>query len=139
MIEARFRVRVDSDYLPRYNIAPTQPVLCVVARGGERATEDLRWGLVPSWAKNLKAGHTMINARAETVGEKPAFRDALAKRRCLVPADGFYEWRGSGKNRTPIRFTLASEGVFAFAGLWDTWRSPDGVWVPTCTIITTTP
>lgn len=139
LIEARFRVRVDSGCQPRYNIAPAQPVLCVMASGGgARTAENLRWGLVPSWAKEMKVGHTMINARAETVGQRPAFHDALAKRRCLVLADGFYEWRGSGKSRTPVRFTLASGGPFAFAGLWDTWRAPDGSWVPTCTIITTT-
>ncbi|MEK7214662.1 MAG: SOS response-associated peptidase, partial [Chloroflexota bacterium] len=104
-----------------------------------RTGEVMRWGLVPSWAKDPSVGYRMINARAETVGEKPSFRQALLKRRCLVPADGFFEWRGAGKMRVPLRFTLKSGELFAFAGLWEGWRQPDGEWLHTCTIITTAP
>jgi putative SOS response-associated peptidase YedK len=99
----------------------------------------LRWGLIPSWAKDAAIGNRMINARAETVAEKPSFRRALQQRRCLILADGFYEWRQEGKKKTPLFITLASREPFAFAGLWETWRPPDGEAIHSCTIITTTP
>lgn len=119
----------------RYNIAPTQPVLAV--RGGERRLASyMRWGLVPSATRGMSSGPPLINARAETVAERPTFRSALLRRRCLIPADGFYEWqRNTG--RRPVRVTLASGEPFAFAGLWDTWRDPRGEVVESCTIITT--
>ena len=138
-IQARFRIIMDRGYQPHYNIAPTHGVLTVGIHRGERTGEVMRWGLVPSWAKDPSVGYRMINARAETVGEKPSFRQALLKRRCLVPADGFFEWRGAGKMRVPLRFTLKSGELFAFAGLWEGWRQPDGEWLHTCTIITTAP
>ncbi len=120
---------------PRYNVAPTQPVLAV--RGGERRLGSyMRWGLVPSGAREAPSGAPMINARAETVAERPSFRSALLRRRCLIPADGFYEWQRSA-GRRPVRITLASGEPFAFAGLWDTWRDPQGDVVESCTIITT--
>jgi putative SOS response-associated peptidase YedK len=126
---------------PRYNVAPTQLVV-TVTDDGQRHLEPMRWGLIPRWAKDAKIGSTLINARAETLAEKPAFRDALKRRRCLIPADGFYEWAamaGSARKQ-PIRVVLASGEPFAFAGLWDEWRPPDGAPpVRTCTIITTTP
>ena len=122
---------------PSYNIAPTQPVLAVL-NGNGRQAHQLRWGLVPSWAKSASANRPMINARAETVAERPAFRAAFRRRRCLVLADGYYEWRRSGSTRTPFRITIASGEPFAFAGLWETWRDPTGEQVRTCTIITTT-
>ena len=119
---------------PRYNVAPTQPVLAV--RGGERRLASyMRWGLLPSGAREAPAGPPLINARAETVAERPSFRSALLRRRCLIPADGFYEWQRS-TGRRPVRITLASEEPFAFAGLWDTWRDPRGDVVESCTIIT---
>lgn len=123
----------------RYNIAPTQNVLAIIERHGERRAGFLRWGLVPSWAKDPSIGQKLLNARAETVGDKPSFRQAIAKRRCLILADGFYEWRQEGGKRIPIRFTLRSGEPFAFAGLWESWRQPDGDMLHTCTIITTTP
>ena len=122
----------------RRNIAPTQDVLTVV--GGEnRRAGFMRWGLIPHWAKSASIGARMINARAETVSEKPAFRNALRSRRCLVPADGFYEWRRVGKSKIPMRIVMRSRKPFAFAGLCSVWRDAGGERVPTCAIITTTP
>ena len=97
----------------------------------------MRWGLIPSWAKSASVGNRMINARAETVAEMPSFRTALQRRRCLVLADGFYEWQGKASSRRPMRITMASGEPFAFAGLWDTWRDPKGEVVRSCAIITT--
>ena len=97
----------------------------------------MRWGLIPSWAKSASVGNRMINARAETVAEMPSFRTALQRRRCLVLADGFYEWQGKGSSRRPMRITMASGEPFAFAGLWDAWRDPKGEVVRSCAIITT--
>ncbi len=124
---------------PRYNIAPSQAVFTVI--GDEKGSRGglLRWGLIPSWAKDAAIGNRMINARAETVAEKPSFRRALQQRRCLILADGFYEWRQEGKKKTPLFITLTSRAPFAFAGLWETWRPPDGEAIHSCTIITTTP
>ncbi len=121
---------------PRYNIAPTQMVLAIV--GGEiRRGGLMRWGLIPHWAKSASIGSRMINARAETVAEKPSFRTALRRRRCLVLADGFYEWRRTHAGKRPMRITMATGEPFAFAGLWDTWRDPQDETVTSCTIITT--
>ena len=120
----------------RHNIAPTQEVLTVV--GGEtRRGGFMRWGLVPSWAKELKVGSRMFNARGETVAERPAFRTALRRRRCLVLADAFYEWQKVAGGKRPMRISLKSGEPFAFAGPWAVWRDPQGNRVPSCTIITT--
>ena len=136
-IQQRFELFAsDLTYSPRHNIAPTQPVLAVTNDGG-RQPEYLRWGLIPSWAKSASVGNRLINARAETVAERPSFRSALARRRCLVIADGFYEWQRVGKARRPMRVVLKSGEPFAFAGLWDSWRDPAGDIVRFCTIITT--
>ena len=126
---------------PRFNIAPTQEVLAVTRDSGDsrNAARAMRWGLIPFWAKDPSIGNRMINARAETVDTSPAFRRAFERRRCLVVADGFYEWLKVGKERVPMRVSLSSGEPFAFAGLWETWRSPDGQPVASCTIITTTP
>ena len=124
----------------RYNVAPTQEVPAVrLGADGERHFSLLRWGLVPFWAKDLAIGSRMINARAETLAEKPAFRKAFARRRCLILADGFYEWRKlEGGGKQPYRITLPDGAPFAFAGLWESWRNPaDGAEVETCTIATT--
>ncbi len=121
---------------PRYNVAPTQPVLTV--RSGEpRYASYMRWGLVPSGVGSTSTGAPVINARAETIAERPSFRTALRERRCLIPADGFYEWQRNGAGRSPVRVTLASGEPFAFAGLWEAWRDPNGDTVGACTIITT--
>jgi putative SOS response-associated peptidase YedK len=123
---------------PKYNIAPTDPVLTVI-NDGQRRGEMMRWGLIPFWAKDPKIGSRMINAVGETAATKPAFRNAFKKRRCLVLANGFYEWKKGGKLRTPIYLTLKSGDPMAFAGLWEIWKSPDGEYVRSCTIVTTTP
>ena len=137
--ELVLRFEFDGDRLtfePAYNVAPTQDVLTVV--GGEtRRGGFMRWGLIPHWAKSASIGSRMINARAETVGEKPAFRDALRRRRCLVLADGFYEWERVGRLKRPMRVVMRSGEPFPLAGLWSVWRDPDGNAVPSCTIITT--
>ena len=119
-----------------YNIAPTQQVLTVVG-GNTRRGGFMRWGLIPHWAKNASIGSRMINIRAETAAEKPAFRDALRRRRCLVLADGFYEWQRTGGAKRPMRVVIRSGEPFAFAGLWSVWTDPDGNRIPSCAIITT--
>lgn len=132
---------VPSDLPPRYNIAPTQLVAVVVdeGKGQGRQLDAFRWGLIPSWAKDMRIGAKMINARAETVAEKPSFRAAFKRRRCLVLADGFYEWRNTEGGKIPTYIYLRHQRPFAFAGLWETWYDPAGNFVPSCTIITTTP
>jgi putative SOS response-associated peptidase YedK len=99
----------------------------------------MRWGLIPFWAKDPGIAFKMINARAETVATKPAFREAIRKRRCLIPADAFYEWLKNGKAKTPFCFTMVDDSIFAFAGIWASWRNPEGQTIKTCSIITTTP
>ena len=123
---------------PRYNIAPTQEVVAVRMRDGGRALVRLRWGLIPFWAKDAAIGAKMINARAETLAEKPAFREAFQKRRCVIAADGFYEWKTitKGKTKQPFHIHRPDGAPFAFAGLWERWEK-DGEPIETCTIITT--
>ncbi len=124
---------------PRYNVAPQQNVPVIVAPSGERVLDAFRWGLVPGWAKDPAIGQKMINARSETLTEKPSFRTALVRRRCLIPADGFYEWeRHADNSRHPVHFRLLAGEPFAFAGLWEEWHDPDrDTPLRTCTIITT--
>jgi putative SOS response-associated peptidase YedK len=129
----------DVDWAPRYNVAPGQDVPVIRQHTSEprRSLSLMRWGLIPSWAKDPKLGYKLINARAETVSDKPAFREALQSRRCLIPADGFYEWAKEEKAKSPYCFTLVDDSVFAFAGLWDRWTDRNGEALPTCSIITT--
>lgn len=129
------------DWSPRYNIAPTQaiPVIRQHPKEPVRQISTMRWGLVPSWAKDPSVAAKMINARSESASTKPAFRDALTSRRCLIPADGFYEWVRTGKAKQPYCFEVNEGELFAFAGLWDRWRDASGNWVKTCSILTTTP
>jgi putative SOS response-associated peptidase YedK len=124
---------------PRYNIAPTQDAPVVITGAGARQLDLMRWGLVPRWAKDTTIGSRMINARAETVAEKPSFREPFKRQRCLVVADGFYEWRKNpgGRGKTPMRFVMRERGPFAMAGLWDEWKPPDTAPLRTFTIITT--
>jgi putative SOS response-associated peptidase YedK len=127
-------------FKPRYNIAPTQRVPIVRLEDGHLAVTEARWGLVPSWANDPAIGSRMINARSETVAEKPSFRSAFKSRRCVVPADGFYEWQKVGKGRQPWRFVKPDRKPFLFAGLWERWRPDESSdWLVTFTIITTTP
>jgi putative SOS response-associated peptidase YedK len=131
----------EPDWTPRYNIAPTQPIP-VIRQNPKAPVRDLslmKWGLIPSWSKDSSTAAQMINARSETAATKPAFRDALKSRRCLIPADGFYEWKRDGKAKQPYCFEVNDGELFAFAGLWDRWKDPSGNWIKTCSILTTTP
>jgi putative SOS response-associated peptidase YedK len=125
---------------PRYNIAPTQPVAAVRMKDqGDRELTHFQWGLIPSWAKDPSMGVKMINARAETAAEKPAFRAAFKRRRCLIPATGFYEWQQVNGRKQPLYIHHAGDGILSLAGLWEIWHSADGSELQTCTILTTTP
>jgi putative SOS response-associated peptidase YedK len=126
---------------PRYNIAPTQPVAAVRYNSdlGKRELTHFYWGLIPSWSKDPTIGSRMINARSETAAEKPSFRSAFKYRRCLVPTDGFYEWRQMGSGKQPVRIQMKDERPFAIAGLWEHWQSPEGSEIESVTLLTTTP
>jgi putative SOS response-associated peptidase YedK len=132
----RFGLEGPIEWSPRYNIAPGQSVLAVRLAAGHRRLASLRWGLVPAWAEDAGVGFRMINARVETLSEKPAFREALRARRCLVPADGFYEWADLGGAKQPYHIGLPEPGPFAFAGLWESWQGPGGEALESCTIVT---
>lgn len=140
-VASHFSVKIPWDFKPRYNIAPGQEIVVVRRQSASSPRElaTLRWGLVPSWAKDASIGFKMINARAETVGDKPAFRQAINRRRCLIPATGFYEWRREGKTRIPFCFTMLDDSIFALAGIWESWRdpAPAGKIVETVSILTT--
>jgi putative SOS response-associated peptidase YedK len=139
LLAERFNVALPEEFVPRFNVAPTDPVLALTERSAGRELMTARWGLIPHWAKEPKVGAKMINARAETLAEKSAYRPLLAKGRCLILADGFYEWRldPDGKKR-PVRYTLDDGAPFGFAGLWTSWRDPEsGESLRSCTIITT--
>ena len=126
-------------FTPRYNIAPTQMIPVVLEQSGERVIESLRWGLIPSWSKDESIGSKMINARAETLAEKPSFRDAFKKHRCIIPASGFYEWQKQSKGaKQPFYFRMKDKDVFGFAGLYEQWLDKEtGEQIETFTIITT--
>ena len=133
-----FDLPEEPDLPPRYNIAPTQDVPVVLAaEAGGRTLRMMRWGLIPSWSKDPSAAARMINARSETAAEKPAFRQALRRRRCLIPADGFYEWQARPEGKQPYHIRRKDGGCFAFAGLWDSWRDGQQGPVQSCTILTT--
>jgi putative SOS response-associated peptidase YedK len=136
-LAAQFQLPAAPELAARYNIAPTQEIAVVRADDGGRRLSLMRWGLVPSWAKELAIGAKMINARSETAAEKPAFRSAMKQRRCLIPADGFYEWQARPGGKQPFYIHMADGRPFAFAGLWEQWRTPEGPWLETCTILTT--
>lgn len=126
--------------VPRYNIAPTQPVLAAyLDEIGQRRLTFFQWGLVPSWSKDVTIGSRLINARSETVTEKPSFRNAFKRRRCLIPADGFYEWQKVNGGKQPLYIHGADGRPLALAGLWEVWQEPEGTRLQTCTILTTTP
>jgi putative SOS response-associated peptidase YedK len=137
-----FGLDEDPAWTPRWNIAPTQLVPVVRQKGtsSRRSFDLVRWGLIPSWAKDRSIATKTINAMSETAADKPAFRDALRLRRCLIPADSFYEWQRNGsKQKQPFSIGMADDSTFAFAGLWESWTDPRGDVVQTCTILTTTP
>lgn len=139
-LAALFEIEAVPNLEPRYNIAPTQPVAVVRLdpEGRRRVFTLMRWGLIPSWAKDIGIGNRLINARAETLTEKPAFRTAFRRRRCLIPADGFYEWQKQTAGRKqPYFIGLPNRRPFAFAGLWEHWEGADGSVLDSCTIITT--
>ena len=143
VVAAQFGLFEMPPFTPRFNVAPTQPVAVVRRSPGEAEPERelvwLRWGLIPSWAKDPAIGNRMINARAETVAEKPAYRAAFRRRRCLVVADGFYEWARAGRPRQPYFIRMRDDRPFAFAGLWESWQGPDEGPVESCTLLTTEP
>jgi putative SOS response-associated peptidase YedK len=122
---------------PSWNVAPTDPVYAVVQKKDTRRLAVVHWGLVPSWSKDAKGGARMINARSESVKDKPAFRKAYASRRCLVPADGFYEWKPEGSSKQPYFLSDRERHPLAMAGLYEHWKSPEGEWLSTCAVITT--
>ena len=135
-IESAF---AENDYIPSYNIAPSQQVVAIINDGRKNRLGHLRWGLIPPWSKDEKIGYKMINARAETVAEKPSFRKAFQKQRCIIPADSFYEWQKEDGKKIPMRIKLKTDELFAIAGLWESWKSPEGKVIHTCTAITTEP
>lgn len=158
-VAARFQLQqIEYNLQPRYNIAPSQPLAVIrqEAETGARLLEGYQWGLVPFWAKDPQIGNRMINARAETIADKPAFKNALKRRRCIIPADGFYEWKtpevkaddqpvkarsskAKAGPRQPTVIGLKDDAIFGFAGLWEEWHAPDGSPLRTCAIITTAP
>jgi putative SOS response-associated peptidase YedK len=139
-VSESFDIRtIAGEYRTGDNISPGQPVSAVIRRDNQNSLVHFRWGLIPSWAKDPSMGNRMFNARAETITEKPSFRNAFWKRRCLIIADGFYEWQKAGRARKPFLFSLKSGNPFGFAGLYESWEAPDRQSVNTCTIITTQP
>jgi len=128
---------ISCEHQPSWNIVPSQSVPVVICHNGINQLVCYRWGLIPSWSRDPSIAEKLINARAETVDKKPSFKDALKKRRCLIVADGFYEWKREGKSKMPLYFYLKSARPFGFAGLYETWISPDKKEINTCVIITT--
>lgn len=139
-IPTRFNAQITGEInlRKRYNISPNQPVP-IVFQESPNKVEEMIWGLIPHWAEDPKIGNKLINARAETLLKKPAFKESFLRRRCLIPADGFYEWKKLGKEKIPYYIKLKDSSLFAFAGLYDVWKSPDGRLIKTFTIITTEP
>lgn len=131
---------IDSEeYSFNYNVAPSQSVLSVINDGKSNRLGYLRWGLIPPWAKDMKIGYKMINARSETLTEKPSYRNAYKKKRCLILADSFYEWKRTDERKIPMRIKLKNDEPFGMAGLWESWKSPEGSTIYSCSVITTEP
>lgn len=138
----RFDIQAAIDeelYSFNYNVAPSQNVMSVINDGNVNRLGYLRWGLIPSWAKDMKIGYKMINARAETLTEKPSYRNAYKKRRCLILANSYYEWKKADTRKIPMRIKLKSDEPFGMAGIWESWKSPEGSTIYSCTVITTEP
>ncbi|WP_285766891.1 SOS response-associated peptidase [Peribacillus sp. SI8-4] len=140
-IKKRFDIQAsfDEDYQFSYNIAPSHSVLSVINDGTRNRLGYLRWGLIPFWAKDEKVGYKMINARAETIAEKASFKNAYKKKRCLIIADSFYEWKKTQARKIPMRIKLKDDGPFGMAGLFESWKSPTGTSIHSCSVITTAP
>ncbi|KAA3608999.1 MAG: SOS response-associated peptidase [Planctomycetota bacterium] len=136
-ISRLFQLRLFPEWTPRFNIAPSQSILCLDQKGDSRQPAWRRWGLIPAWSKDPSQALRMSNARAETVDRKPAYRQAFRQRRCLIPADGFFEWQKTPSGKQPWFFTLKETPLFAFAGLWERWTSPQGEVIESCTLLTT--
>ena len=143
-LEARFKATFYSEDLekynplPNYNVAPTH-IMPIITNQDPSHFLPLRWGLIPFWSKDIKVGYKLINARIETVFQKPAFKYAVEKRRCLVPMDGYYEWKKEGTKKTPYRITTTDQEIFSVAGLWENWKSPDGQLIQSFTVLTQPP
>ena len=136
----RFDVDVafdEENYSPNFNVAPSQSVISIINDGSRNRLGTLRWGLIPGWAKDEKIGYKMINARSETVDEKPSYRHAFLKKRCIIPMDSFYEWKVEENGKVPMRIKMKSDEIFGVAGLWEAWKNPKGETVHSCTILTT--
>lgn len=136
-IKREFQLQEEPSVEARYNVAPTQNIVAIRQSADGREVAELKWGLIPSWAKDTAMGARLINARSETVTEKPSFREAFKRRRCTIPADGIYEWQRAGKGKQPFFFHMLDDHVFGFAGLWDKWRDEEGEIIESCTILTT--
>jgi len=136
-LRALFRYEEQPNFPPRYNVAPAQPIAIVRLVDGKRQFALVRWGLLPSWVKDPKTFTLLLNARGESICEKPAFRAAMKRRRCLIPADGFYEWQAAGDRKRPFYVRAKSGAPLAFAGLWETWTGPNGEELETAAIVTT--
>lgn len=137
--KAWFKYQEDEEFPPRAHVAPGQPIGVVRMENGARHFALVRWGFIPSWVKEVKPGKPLINARGETVMEKPSFRNAMRRRRCLVPADGYYEWSGAEGRKVPFFVQQADGGLFALAGLWEHWMGADGSELETATLMTIAP
>lgn len=137
LLTVNFGVKILGDLPRRYNIAPTQQVITIRSNGTGSRAGFMRWGLVPSWAKDPSIGNRMINARCESVHEKPSFRTAIRYRRCIIPANGFFEWKEEGGKKHPYYLRMKDGAVMGFAGIWDHWKNPDGEVLETCSILTT--
>ena len=137
--KAWFKYQEDEDFPPRAHVAPGQPIGVVRMEHGARHFALVRWGFIPSWVKEVKPGKPLINARGETVMEKPSFRNAMRRRRCLVPADGYYEWSGAEGRKVPFFVQAADKGLFALAGLWEHWMGTDGSELETAVLMTIAP
>ncbi|WP_066640118.1 SOS response-associated peptidase [Desulfolucanica intricata] len=137
-IKFHFGIKTQNvNHSPRYNIAPGQDIPVIVNTSHKRTFTLMRWGLIPSWAKDKSISYKMINARAETIEQRPAFRESFFRRRCIIPTDGFYEWKKQNGKKLPMRIVLTDSRLYAFAGIWDSWTSPEGSSIFSCSIITT--
>lgn len=131
--------RPEFEFAPTYNAAPTQNLPVVTETNGQRQLSLMRWGLIPYWAKEISIGNKLINARIETIDQKPAFKNSFLKRRCLVPSDGYYEWMKINGRKQPLRIVSSGKEIFSFAGIWDRWNNPEGATIYSFSILTTSP